>query len=122
MEEMESRAPAARKIAILACGKVDCTAGGCLNAFYDRRKAFERYRDEDLRLTAFMRCPGCLGEQDPMTSESFVKKLERIAGQAPVTLHISHCAKKRGDEGCPAIGKMAAAFAEKGVEIVWGTH
>ena len=83
-----------KNIAVLSCGKVDCTFGGCLNAFYDRKKAFEPYQDQELRMVAMMRCPECFRESgaDPMASESFLGK------------------------------RMAEAFEEKGVKVVWGTH
>ena len=111
-----------RKIAVLACGQVKCTFGGCLNAFYDRRKAFEPYAGEELRMAAMMRCPECMAEKDPMTSEAFVKQLERVSAMEDVTLHVSHCAKGRADKGCQGILRMARAFEEKGVKVVWGTH
>ena len=111
-----------KNIAVLACGKVKCTFSGCLNAFYDRKKAFEPYEGEELRMTAMMRCPECLSDAEPMECEAFVKNLERVAAMENVTLHISHCAKKRAEEGCRGMQKMAEAFRDKGVEIVWGTH
>ena len=113
-----------KNIAVLSCGKVDCTFGGCLNAFYDRKKAFEPYQDQELRMVAMMRCPECFRESgaDPMASESFRGKLERVSGTEDVTLHIGHCAAKRASEGCPGIKRMAEAFEEKGVKVVWGTH
>lgn len=111
-----------KNIAVLACGQVKCTFGGCLNAFYDRKKAFEPYAGEELRLVAMMRCPECMKETDPMTSEAFVKQLERVSGLEEVTLHIGHCAAGRAEKGCEGIKKMAAAFEEKGIRVVWGTH
>ena len=111
-----------KNIAVLSCGKVKCAFSGCLNAFYDRAKAFERYAGEELRLSAMMRCPECMAEADPMTSEAFVRNLERVSAMKDVTLHIGHCASGRAEKGCEGIKRMAAAFEEKGVEVVWGTH
>ena len=111
-----------KKIAVLSCGQVKCTFGGCLNAFYDRRKAFETYGDEELRMVAMMRCPECMAEKDPMTSEAFVKQLERVSEQEGVILHIGHCAKGRAEKGCEGIKRIARAFEGKGVPVVWGTH
>ena len=47
-----------KRIAIVACENSNtvCAGCACLNAFYDRRKSFERYAGEELRLMAFMRC------------------------------------------------------------------
>ena len=45
-----------KRIAIVACENSNtvCAGCACLNAFYDRRKSFERYAGEELRLMAFM--------------------------------------------------------------------
>ena len=114
-----------KKIAILACLRANdvCAGCGCLNAFYDRRKHFERYAGEELLLTAFMRCSSCLREGgDPMEDAGFVEKLERLAQEGTQSVHIGVCAGKDADTACPAMRRMAHAFEEKGVEIVWGTH
>ena len=48
-----------KRIAIVACENSNtvCAGCACLNAFYDRRKSFERYAGEELRLMAFMLGP-----------------------------------------------------------------
>ena len=48
-----------KRIAIVACENSNtvCAGCACLNAFYDRRKSFERYAGEELRLMA---CCACL--------------------------------------------------------------
>ena len=107
-----------KNIAVLSCGKVKCTFGGCLNAFYDREKAFEPYAGKELRMVAMMRCPECMAESDPMISEAFVKNLERVSAMENVTLHIGHCAAGRAEKGCEGIKRMARAYEEKGVEVV----
>ena len=113
-----------RNIAVLSCGQVKCAFSGCLNAFYDRKKAFEPYEGEELRMVGMMRCPECFRETgvEPGENEQFVRNLERTAALEDVTLHIGHCAGKRAAEGCEGIKKIAAAFEEKGVKVVWGTH
>ena len=57
-----------KRIAIVACENSNtvCAGCACLNAFYDRRKSFERYAGEELRLMAFMRCSHCVKDGDPM--------------------------------------------------------
>ena len=53
-----------KRIAIVACENSNtvCAGCACLNAFYDRRKSFERYAGEELRLMAFMRCSHCAAD------------------------------------------------------------
>lgn len=112
-----------KKIAILACQKSNqvCAGCACLNAFYDRRKTFERYADDDIRLTAFMRCSKCYTEVAPMEEPGFLEKLERLISEGTECIHIGICAMKNGDV-CPGMAQMVKAFEERGVEIVWGTH
>lgn len=111
------------KIAILACRKADqiCAGCGCLNAFYDRKKTFASYTDEELRLTAFMRCSKCYTEVSPLEEPGFQEKLERLIRKGTQCIHISACAKRDG-EICPGMEQMAKAFEDRGVEVIRGTH
>lgn len=112
-----------KKIAILACQKANdvCAGCGCLNAFNDRKRYFERYSGEELRLVAFMRCSHCVDEIDPLEDPNFNEKLERLVSEGTECIHIGVCAK-RDRVPCPGMSRMADAFSEKGIEIVWGTH
>ena len=113
-----------KKIAIVACLRANdvCAGCGCLNAFYERRKHFERYAGEDVRLTAFMRCSHCVREGDPMADAGFVEKLERLVKEGTEVVHIGVCAGHGAADACPGMAQMARAFAERGMEVVWGTH
>ena len=113
-----------KRIAILACLRANdvCAGCGCLNAFYDRRAHFERYAGEELRLTAFMRCSHCVRESDPMRDEGFMEKLERLVKEGTQIVHIGVCAGRDEASACPGMLKMAQAFRDRGLEIVWGTH
>ena len=73
-----------KRIAIVACENSNtvCAGCACLNAFYDRRKSFERYAGEELRLMAFMRCSHCVKDGDPMQDAGFVEKLERFVSES----------------------------------------
>lgn len=73
-----------KRIAIVACENSNtvCAGCACLNAFYDRRKSFERYAGEELRLMAFMRCSHCVKDGDPMQDAGFVEKLEALSARA----------------------------------------
>ena len=113
-----------KKIAIVACLQANdvCAGCACLNAFYERRKAFERYAGEELRLVAFTRCSHCVKEGDPMEDDGFAEKLERFVSEGVETVHIGICAGRTEEAGCPGMKKTAQAIREKGIEVVWGTH
>ena len=113
-----------KNIAILSCLKSNnvCAGCACLTAFNDRIRAFERYKDEELRLIAFMRCSTCVRDGDPMQDPGFVEKLDRLVNEGTEILHIGICAGKHEEEGCPGMRKMVKAFRDRGVEVVWGTH
>ena len=114
-----------KNISILCCLKANdvCAGCACLQAFNDRTRAFERYRGEELRLIAFMRCSHCVREGgDPMEDPGFVEKLDRLVSERTEVLHIGICAGRHEEEGCPGMLKMAQAFRDRGVEVVWGTH
>ena len=113
-----------KRIAIAACLNANrvCAGCACLNAFYDRRKSFERYGDEPLRLMAFMRCSNCVREGDPMADAGFVEKLERMVSEGTEVVHIGLCAGKTPEDACPGMLQMSKAFEDKGMTVVWGTH
>ena len=112
-----------KKIAILACRNSNqvCAGCACLNAFYERKKSFERYADEELRLTAFMRCSKCYTEVQPMEEAGFLEKLNRLVSEETECVHIGICAVKNG-AACPGMAQMAKAIEERGIKVVWGTH
>ena len=113
-----------KRIAIVACENSNtvCAGCACLNAFYDRRKSFERYAGEELRLMAFMRCSHCVKNGDPMQDAGFVEKLERFVSESVEIVHIGLCGGRTEETACPGMAKMAAAFREKGLTVGWGTH
>ena len=114
-----------KKIAMLNCLRANdvCAGCACMNAFYEKRATFARYADEELRLTAFMRCSHCLRDGgDVMQDEGFVEKLERLIQEGTQAVHFGVCCGKSDESRCPAAKQMAEAFAARGVEVVWGTH
>lgn len=113
-----------KRIAILACLQANdvCAGCACLNALYDRQRHFERYAGEEVRLTAFMRCSRCVREGDPMADAGFVEKLDRLVREGTEAVHIGVCAGKDAQSACPGMAKMARAFEQRGVKVVWGTH
>ena len=50
-----------KNIAIMVCHKVThiCAGGGCFDAFQDRKKAFSKYKDQDVCIKGFFHCGGC---------------------------------------------------------------
>ena len=48
--------------------------------------------------------------------------LERLVQEGTEILHIGICAGRTEEEGCPGMKKMAQAFRDKGVKVVWGAH
>lgn len=113
-----------KRIAILACRNANdvCAGCGCLNAFYDRKKAFERYGNEPLRLTAFMRCSHCISEIDPSSDPDFLEKLDRLVYEKTDRVHVGICARKKDGEICKGIQSMVECIKDRGIEVVFGTH
>lgn len=114
-----------KKIAMVNCLKANdvCTGAGCMHAFYERTGGFAEYGDEPLQLMAFMRCSHCIDEMDPLTDEGFLEKLERLVKIGTEVIHIGVCAtKEQHTVHCPGMQKMADAFEEKGIKVVWKTH
>ena len=114
-----------KRIAILACLRANdvCAGCGCLSAFQDRTRHFERYAGEAARLIAFMRCSHCIREGgEPMDDVDFVEKLERLISEGAEVIHIGVCAGRGPDTACPGMVKMIREFKKRGVEVVWGTH
>ena len=113
-----------KKIAIFCCLRANdvCAGCACLNAFYDRRRAFARYEGEQLRLTAFARCSNCVKDSDPMNDPGFVEKLERFVSEGVEIVHIGICAGREEESGCPGMKKAVQAFRGKGMDVIWGTH
>lgn len=56
-----------------------------------------------------------------LEDEGFIKKLNRMITQDIDALHIGLCCVKDGVH-CSGMQKMADEYAEKGIEVVWGTH
>lgn len=111
-----------KKIAMLNCLRANDVCGGvaCLRAFYARQAGFARYKDEELQLTAFMRCTECgkSVEEDKLMRE---EKLQRLVDIGTETVHIGVCAQMGGNK-CETMQSYAKYLEDRGVEIVWQTH
>lgn len=110
-----------KKIAMLNCLKANsvCTGAGCFRAMNERTGAFTRYKGEEVKLMAFMRCNGC--GSDPKTDDGIIEKVERLETIGVESLHIGVCTKKDGKR-CETIAGIMEMIAARGIEIVDGTH
>ncbi len=116
-----------KKIAVLRCLKTSasCAATGCFNAFNNREKAFEAYKDEEVQLAAMWTCNGCGG--DMLENQAGIQtKIERMVKNGISTVHLSNCTKKANAEGekvlCPNIADIARKLQALGITVVEGTH
>lgn len=50
-----------KKIVMLTCPRAEtvCTGAGCFSALNGRTHRFREYGDEELQVSAFMKCSGC---------------------------------------------------------------
>ena len=66
-----------KKIAMLNCLKANevCTGAACMKAFNEKSRSFERYREEETVVAAFMRCNGC--DAHPGEDKGLQEKLDR---------------------------------------------
>ena len=103
------------------CLKANDVCGGasCLRAYNDRSAGFDRYRGEELQLTAFLRCSHC--GKKPSEDPEMVMKLERLVKEGTESVHIGVCAQMNNVR-CPTMESNAHWLEEHGVEIVWQTH
>lgn len=109
------------KIAMLTCLKATgvCSGASCFKALRERTGAFERYRDEEVELTAFFHCNGCgVGpEEDPELAE----KLARVVSIGTEAVHIGVCTRRR-DKACPTIRQLCEVLEARNIRIIEGTH
>jgi len=70
------------KIAILVREETmqRCTGKGCLNAFFERKDAFERYEDEEIQLVTFSHAGGDIDH-----------KIDRMIKNGVNVVHLSSC-------------------------------
>ncbi|NCB76045.1 MAG: CGGC domain-containing protein [Negativicutes bacterium] len=97
------------KIAILVREETmeRCTVGGCLNAFFQREDAFERYRDmENVELLSLTHNGGDLA-----------KKIETLRKKEVDVIHLSSCMRKKD----PNYKAVAEALSEH-FTVVGYTH
>ena len=57
-----------------------------------------------------------------MNDAGFAEKPERFVTEGIQTVHIGVCAGRDEETACPGMKKMAQAFRDRGLEVIWGTH
>ena len=111
-----------KKIAMLNCLNSNrvCTGAACFQALNARTAGFERYRDEEIEVVAYMRCSGC--DAEPDVDKGMTEKLERLKLIGTQVVHIGKCTINREGEECKIITRSAEILEGRGIQIVRGTH
>ena len=111
-----------KKIAMLNCLKANevCTGAACMKAFNEKSRSFERYREEETVVAAFMRCNGC--DAHPGEDKGLQEKLDRLVKEGVQAVHAGICTKDRQGEECPVITDILSARESRGIEGLRGTH
>ncbi|MCR1841964.1 CGGC domain-containing protein [Murimonas intestini] len=111
-----------KKIAMLNCLKANevCTGAACMKAFNEKSRSFERYREEETVVAAFMRCNGC--DAHPGEDKGLQEKLDRLVKEGVQAVHAGICTKDRQGEECPVITDILSDIESRGIEVIRGTH
>lgn len=111
-----------KKIAMLNCLNANqvCAGAACFKAFNEKIRSFERYKDEDIELAAFMRCNGC--DSDPVNDKGIKEKIERLKKEGVKAVHVGVCTKNREGIRCKKMETIMQMVIDEGMEIVDGTH
>lgn len=110
------------KLAMLNCLKANeiCAGCSCLQAFHDRTRYFSRYENQELELTAFLRCNGC--GRDPEKDPGMLEKLDRLRDEGVEVVHTGVCTHSPDGTRCPTIQTIASLLSQRGIAVVDGTH
>lgn len=113
-----------KKIVMLTCLRAEtvCTGAGCFSALNGRTHRFREYGDEELQVSAFMKCSGC--GHFPRQDKGLDEKIERILEIHPDAVHLGICCCSDGESKtlCKEVEMITAIFKKAGIPIVWGTH
>ena len=85
-----------KKIVMLTCLRAEtvCTGAGCFSALNGRTHRFREYGDEELQVSAFMKCSGC--GHFPRQDKGLDEKIERILEIHPDAIHLGICCCNNG--------------------------
>lgn len=109
------------KLGILTCSNatkvLDCPIGACLKDMYERKGAFEEYKNQDTELVGIISCNGC----PTVVGEAIIlPKIESLIHYGATHIHLSYCMKVM----CPFVRKYIKIIRDNFPEInlILGTH
>lgn len=112
-----------KKIVMLTCPHAEtvCTGAGCFSALNGRTHRFREYGDEELQVSAFMKCSGC--GHFPRQDKGLDEKIERILEIHPDAVHLGICCCSDGESKtlCKEVEMIAAILRERGY-LSCGVH
>lgn len=113
-----------KKIVILTCPHAEtvCTGAGCFFALNGRTHRFREYGDEELQVSAFMKCNGC--GHFPRQDKGLDEKIERILEIHPDAIHLGICCCHNGKSKtlCKEVEMITSIFEKAEIPVVRGTH
>ncbi len=109
------------KLGILTCSNttriLDCPVGACLKDMYERKGAFEEYKNQDVELVGIISCNGC----PTITGEAIIlPKIESLIHYGVTHIHLSYCMTVV----CPFVRKYFKVIRNNFPEtnVILGTH
>lgn len=92
------------------------------SALNGRTHRFREYGDEELQVSAFMKCSGC--GHFPRQDKGLDEKIERILEIHPDAVHLGICCCSDGESKtlCKEVEMITAIFKKAGIPVVRGTH
>lgn len=105
-----------KKIVMLTCPHAEtvCTGAGCFSALNGRTHRFREYGDEELQVSAFMKCSGC--GHFPRQDKGLDEKIGRILEIHPDAVHLGICCCSDGESKtlCKEVEMITAILRERG--------
>ena len=92
------------------------------SALNGRTYRFREYGDEELQVSAFMKCSGC--GHFPRQDKGLDEKIEMILEIHPDAVHLGICCCSDGESKtlCKEVEMITAIFKKAGIPVVRGTH
>ncbi|MFR6110910.1 MAG: CGGC domain-containing protein [Dialister invisus] len=97
-----------------------CTGAGCFSALNGRTHRFREYGDEELQVSAFMKCSGC--GHFPGRIKDLMKNREDSEIHPTQFIWESAAAATESKTLCKEVEMIAAIFKRAGIPVVRGTH
>lgn len=105
-----------KKLAVMTCDKLknQCSGTNCFEAFGNREKAFDIYKNEDVQFGAFFSCNGC-GKD---LNESMDYMFGQLHLKGVKTIHMALCI----DVECHRYEYIEQVIKDNGFDVVRGSH